>query len=623
MSWDNGAAEDTNGGDSWGAGGGGDAWGAGGDAAPADDTTEQTPAPAWGGGGGGGFQPAAPVIDERVKKYGEKGEELPEVAFEDRQWFGMAKRWEDGEADPMLEKELYEENRVQSGAAFDRLNECEVKTSGEDKPDKLTSFAEANLAPELMHNIIDLMKYEKPTPIQAEAIPILCSGRDLMATAQTGSGKTASYIIPMLNNMLKLGKDKIRKAAEGESFFKKKIEPAMVVILPTRELAAQTFDECRKFAYKTWIRPGVIYGGADSKKLMGELERGCDILSATPGILLNMLEQGRISFKKVKFLVIDEADRLFELGFEEVVRRIVHGFDMPHDESRQTALLSATFPKAIRSLAKEFLLDCVMVNVGKVGTVPKDIVQKIEKVEQFDKRAKLLDVLYEQEPGLTLIFVNTCRAVDTLDEYLYTHEFPVTSVHSGRTQGEREDSISAFKARRKVLMVATDLAARGLDIPNVVHVINYDMPQNMEDYIHRIGRTARVGNQGLATSFFTEENSEFAAPLIKILKSVGQEVPEFLVEMAAANNMDDGEASEKDDGEVLDIEDLDADLPEGYIPLGEARPDVGGDDAGGGGAWGAGGGDAWGGGGDADEGGFGGGDAGFGEAEPSSNGGGW
>ncbi|KNC98226.1 uncharacterized protein SPPG_06626 [Spizellomyces punctatus DAOM BR117] len=520
-------------------------------------------------------EPVAPAAETRTHKFG-SGSDLPPVDEEARVWFGTARRWEEGEVDETLEQELYEKNKVNTGINFEQLGHVPIKVAGEDVPPLLESFDDIKLHEGLKYNITSLMKYNKPTPIQKAAIPILASRRDLMACAQTGSGKTAAYLIPIINRMLLLGKEKL--CPKPTSMFDRHAKPLVLIISPTRELACQIFDECRKFSYKSWIKPAVLYGGANTRSLMQNVERGCHILAATPGKLLDMIDRNRVSLQYVKWLVIDEADRLLELGFEQEIRRIVQQHMSADLESRQTALFSATFPKNVRRIAREFLGDCLLVTVGRVGTVPTDITQTILKVDDFDKRRALLDLLYEQEAGLTLIFVNTCRATDTLDDYLHNNSFPVTSVHSGRNQAEREDALSAFRAARKPIMIATDLAARGLDIPNVVHVINYDMPKNIDDYIHRIGRTARVGNKGAATSFFNDNNSDIATDLVRVLRETEQTVPEFLNEYRP----DYEETPDSPENGIVDElkeEDLEGDLPDGYAPLGQQVASGNDDDA--------------------------------------------
>ncbi|KAJ3091220.1 DEAD-box ATP-dependent RNA helicase [Quaeritorhiza haematococci] len=446
----------------------------------------------------------------------------------DKPW--ASKRvWEEDVADVSLERELFEsELAIDAGINFKRYREIPVAVDGEDVPDPFQAFTDLELPTRLMENVI-LMKYKEPTPIQQYAIPIMLAGRDLMATAQTGSGKTAAFLIPIIAKLLFKGKDYHRaatqKAKMGARF---RATPLALIMVPTRELACQIFDEARKFAYQTWVRPAVVYGGASARDLEDSMSRGCDILVATPGKLKWFIENGKITLSFVKYLVLDEADRMLDYGFEKDIRRLVLQQDMPRGEARRTAMFSATFPRPIRQLAKQFLVpDHIKVTVGRVGLVPEDIRQRFLYVEESEKMQRLQDILYDQEPDLTLVFVSSKRVCDTLDEFFYRRGFPVTSIHGDRTQMEREDAISAFKSKKIPLMIATDVAARGLDT-KVRHVINYDLPNEIDAYIHRIGRTARVGNAGYATSFYNSNNEPIAEGLVQTLLACNQTVPDFL-----------------------------------------------------------------------------------------------
>lgn len=275
------------------------------------------------------------------------------------------------------------------------------------------------------------------------------------------------------------------------------------------------------------------------------MERGCDLLSATPGRLVDLIERGRISLANIKYLVLDEADRMLDMGFEPQIRRIVQGEDMPGVHERQTLMFSATFPRDIQILAKDFLKDYVFLSVGRVGSTSENITQKIEYVEDGDKRSVLLDILASQtppqtvnangstNPSLTLIFVETKRSADSLSDFLYGHNLPATSIHGDRTQREREAALNTFRTGRTPIMVATAVAARGLDIPNVTHVINYDLPTDIDDYVHRIGRTGRAGNTGISTAFFNRGNKGIGRELLELLREANQEVPGFLESVAS------------------------------------------------------------------------------------------
>jgi ATP-dependent RNA helicase DDX3X len=315
----------------------------------------------------------------------------------------------------------------------------------------------------------------------------------------------------------------------------RKAYPTALVLAPTRELVSQIHEEARKFAYRSWVRPAVVYGGADINQQLRTIERGCDLLSATPGRLVDLIERGRISLANIKYLVLDEADRMLDMGFEPQIRRIVQGEDMPGVHERQTLMFSATFPRDIQMLAKDFLKDYVFLSVGRVGSTSENITQKIEYVEDQDKRSVLLDILASQgkeELGLTLVFVETKRMADMLSDFLFSNNLAATSIHGDRSQRERETALQTFRSGRTPIMVATAVAARGLDIPNVTHVVNYDLPSDIDDYVHRIGRTGRAGNTGVSTAFFNRGNKNIVRDLVELLREANQEIPPWLETVA-------------------------------------------------------------------------------------------
>merc|ERR1719509_487134 len=330
----------------------------------------------------------------------------------------------------------------------------------------------------------------------------------------------------------------------GFGYGRRKQYPLALVLAPTRELATQIYDEARKFSYRSKVRPCVVYGGANVSDQMRDLERGCHLLVATPGRLVDFLERGKISLEYCKYLCLDEADRMLDMGFEPQIRRIVEQDNMPGPDVRQTMMFSATFPKEIQMLARDFLRDYIFLAVGRVGSTSENITQKVVWVEEHDKRSFLLDLMdasglgakdLDGEASRTLVFVETKKGADSLDEFLYREGFPVTSIHGDRTQREREEALRRFKVGQTPIIVATAVAARGLDIPNVKHVINFDMPGDVEEYVHRIGRTGRMGNLGLATSFFNDKNRNLVKDLVELVVESNQELPSWLEAMGLEN----------------------------------------------------------------------------------------
>ena len=450
-------------------------------------------------------------------------------------------QWRDGKhipgpANPRVERELFgipnDPSKLQTGINFSNYDDIPVEASGQNVPEPVLQFTNPPLDDHLLSNI-KLASYKTPTPVQKYSIPIVMGGRDLMACAQTGSGKTGGFLFPILSQAFINGPSSAApQGASGMGYRSRKALPTSLILAPTRELVSQIYDEARKFAYRSWVRPCVVYGGADIGSQLRSMERGCDLLVATPGRLVDLIERGRISLANIKYLVLDEADRMLDMGFEPQIRRIVEGEDMPGVQGRQTLMFSATFPRDIQMLARDFLKDYVFLSVGRVGSTSENITQKVEYVEDPDKRSVLLDILHTHGAGLTLIFVETKRMADSLSDFLINQSFPATSIHGDRTQRERERALEMFRNGRCPILVATAVAARGLDIPNVTHVVNYDLPTDIDDYVHRIGRTGRAGNTGLSTAFFNRGNRGIVRDLLELLKEAHQDVPPFLENVA-------------------------------------------------------------------------------------------
>nr|XP_043873994.1 putative ATP-dependent RNA helicase an3 isoform X4 [Solea senegalensis] len=451
-----------------------------------------------------------------------------------------------------LERELFAGSNT--GINFEKYDDIPVEATGNKCPPHIESFHDVEMGEIIMGNI-DLSRYTRPTPVQKYAIPIIKAKRDLMACAQTGSGKTAAFLLPVLSQIYTEGPGDALQAAKGGGqdngrYGRRKQYPISLVLAPTRELALQIYDEARKFAYRSHVRPCVVYGGADIGQQIRELERGCHLLVATPGRLVDMMERGKIGLEYCNYLVLDEADRMLDMGFEPQIRRIVEQDTMPPKGIRHTMMFSATFPKEIQILARDFLEDYIFLAVGRVGSTSENITQKVVWVEEPDKRSFLLDLLNAtviptevqdnvteppEKPGkdsLTLVFVETKKGADALEDFLYCEGYACTSIHGDRSQRDREEALHQFRSGRSPILVATAVAARGLDISNVKHVINFDLPSDIEEYVHRIGRTGRVGNLGLATSFFNDKNSNITKDLLDILGEAKQEVPSWLESLA-------------------------------------------------------------------------------------------
>jgi probable ATP-dependent RNA helicase DDX4 len=370
--------------------------------------------------------------------------------------------------------------------------------------------------------------YTIPTPVQKYAIPTILKKRDLMACAQTGSGKTAAYVLPIMTNILA---DGIQSSA-----FSSIQEPQALILSPTRELASQIFSECKKFSYGSIIKSAILYGGVDTGFQLANLAKGCNILVATPGRLLDILEKQKISLAKVKYFVLDEADRMLDMGFEKTVREILTKGTIQAKGDRVTLMFSATFPEEIQKLAQDFLNDYLFLTVGIVGGANSDVQQILHKVGRNDKRNKVVEILNDIGTDKVMIFIEHKKQADILAFYLIQKGYPTTSLHGDRLQSQRELALKEFKNGKSNIIVCTSVAARGLDIEKVNHVINYDLPQTIDEYVHRIGRTGRCGNPGKAISFFDSESdndTKLSRQLARILSQAKQQVPDWLSDTAA------------------------------------------------------------------------------------------
>lgn len=366
------------------------------------------------------------------------------------------------------------------------------------------TFIELGLQPFLTGKC-ESLGFTEPTPIQQQAIPLILDGKNVIATAETGTGKTAAFLFPILQN---LGV----KQQKGTT---------VLVLSPTRELANQTDAACREFAPKH-IRCASIIGGAGYRNQIDAIKRGANIIVATPGRLIDFMEQGMINFAKIDTLVLDEADRMLDMGFLPAIKRIVKALP----EKRQTLFFSATLSYDIEKIALSIMDDPHYIEISKRGTAAVTIEQMAYPVAQQSKMSLLLDLLERETFDRVLVFTRTKRGADRLAHILEARSHKSNRIHGDRSQSQREAALRSFKNGKTRVLVATDVAARGIDIDSVSHVINYDIPEAPEDYVHRIGRTGRAGNKGRAITLFTtaEEHSMRA-----IEKLTGQPVERVLL----------------------------------------------------------------------------------------------
>ncbi|CAM4791624.1 unnamed protein product [Rotaria magnacalcarata] len=397
-------------------------------------------------------------------------------------------------ANANLERELFGVHTT--GINFDLYNDIPVEASHMDHS-PIEKFDDCNFG-EIIKNNINLSSYGSPTPVQRYAMPTILLRRDLMACAQTGSGKTAAFLLPILHMIFEEGPVRSPQAKFGNN---RKQYPLCLVMAPTRELASQIYDEARKFSYRSMVRSCVVYGGADIGFQTRDLDKGAHLLVATPGRLNDLIQRGRVGLANVRYLVLDEADRMLDMGFEPQIREIVERSDMPTTGQRLTLMFSATFPKQIQELARDFLHDYVFLAIGRVGSTSQNITQKIVWVEEAEKRSFLLDLLNIQSDALTLVFVETKRGADMLEEFLCNHQYSVNSIHGDRSQAQREEALKSFKNARTPILVATSVAARGLDIP-----------KRQWSYADR---TVRPGNDQLNITEQNEKNNELLTDRVK------------------------------------------------------------------------------------------------------------
>jgi ATP-dependent RNA helicase RhlE len=366
------------------------------------------------------------------------------------------------------------------------------------------TFDELGLLPELLRAVSDA-GYTEPTPIQIQAIPVVLAGKDVMGGAQTGTGKTAGFTLPLLQRLAKHANSSPSPAKH----------PVRALLLcPTRELAMQVFESVRTYSKHLPLRSTCIYGGVDMRAQIEELRRGVEIVVATPGRLLDHVQQKTVNFGQVEMLVLDEADRMLDMGFIPDIKRILSLLP----ENRQSLLFSATFSNEIKKLADAMLKAPQLIEVTRRNTVSETITHRVHPVAHDAKRALLAHLIAANELQQVLVFVGTKFGASRLARYLEVKGILADAIHGDKSQAQRTEALEAFKSGKIQVLVGTDVAARGLDIDNLPHVINYELPHTPEDYIHRIGRTGRAGNSGEAVSLVAPEEKGYLAEIEKLLK---------------------------------------------------------------------------------------------------------
>ncbi len=363
-------------------------------------------------------------------------------------------------------------------------------------------FDMLGLAPRLVAKLAE-MKITDPTPIQAQAIPHAMNGRDVLGLAQTGTGKTAAFGLPLVHMMTGVGSKPAPKTARG------------LVLAPTRELAKQIADNLVAFCEGSHLSVALVVGGVSLSPQIRRMERGVDLLVATPGRLIDLLDRRAVRLDETRFLVLDEADQMLDLGFIHALRKIAPL--LPTD--RQTMLFSATMPKQMAELAAAYLTDPVRVAVSPPGKAADKIDQSVHFVQKGDKPDLLIALMGKHKQDRALVFVRTKHGADRLAKQLETKGFAVAAIHGNRSQGQRDRAIDGFRKGTIKVLVATDVAARGIDIPDVRHVYNFDLPNVPDNYVHRIGRTARAGNDGAAIAFCAPDEMGELRDIQKVMKA--------------------------------------------------------------------------------------------------------
>ncbi|KAG9510419.1 ATP-dependent RNA helicase DDX4, partial [Fragariocoptes setiger] len=430
---------------------------------------------------------------------------------------------------PYKPEEVSYEQEVNAdiGENFNRYTKQEVKVIG-DEIEPVENFSDIVTSKLLLERIREA-NYKQLTPIQKYSLPALTNGYDLVGCAETGSGKTAAFLIPVLQYLLKLPDLPSMVGDDCQN-------PFCLIIAPTRELARQIYVEALKLSRDSIVKPQYISGGISTPHLKYNLLKGTHILVSTPGRLKDFVEKKWIGFSNLRFIIMDEGDRLIDDGFLPDIRKIFENETMPPQENRQTIFFSATFSEDTQRTAREFIRKkFVFITVGRVGAANQDVKQEFMQVTRPEKKRRLKEILKTiPEDAKTIIFTQTKAMADTLAGFFTALNLSATSIHGDRHQSQRDEAISHFKKGLKRFLISSPVGNRGLDLPNVSLVINYDLPSSIDEYVHRIGRTGRIGHTGRAISFFDpDKDSEIAKDLVNQIENAAQEVPGWLKEIVS------------------------------------------------------------------------------------------
>ncbi len=369
----------------------------------------------------------------------------------------------------------------------------------------MNSFSGIGLSDQLLQAISD-KGYTKPSPIQAQAIPVVLKGLDLMAAAQTGTGKTAAFTLPMIESFLKKGPSNKRPLIKG------------LILTPTRELASQIQENILAYSAQTSLSSMVMFGGVKAHKQIAKLKQGVDIVVATPGRLLDLVNQGVCKLNDIETLVLDEADRMLDMGFINDIRKIMKVLP----KKRQTLLFSATFSREIKALANDFLKSPKFIEISPENTAAVTITQTAYRCDQAKKANAVIKLIQDGNLQQVLIFTRTKHGADRLSKTLMQSDIRSSAIHGNKSQGAREKALGGFKDKTIRVLVATDIAARGIDISDLPYVINYELPNVAADYVHRIGRTGRAGKEGVAVSLVCNDERPFFTGIEKL---TGAKIP--------------------------------------------------------------------------------------------------